>query len=164
MKILIFLQGTILMHRGGLGRTREERVRQVLDGEESVRGWASYIAVGGAAEKLQRWKGQGAEIAYLSAHKSAEAVRADKAVLKTCGFPDGPIYFRQTHEEYRDLAERIRPDILIEDDCESVGGEKEMTYPHIRPDFREKIKSIVVKEFGGIDHLPGEISELFSGS
>ena len=58
------------------------------------------------------------------------------------------------------MAERETPDILIEDDCESIGGEKEMTYPHIREDLKSKIKSLVVKEFGGIDHLPDNIRML----
>ncbi|MBU1868283.1 hypothetical protein KJ608_02360 [Patescibacteria group bacterium] len=52
------------------------------------------------------------------------------------------------------------PDILVEDDCESIGGEQEMTYTHIRPSLKEKIKSAVVKEFNGIDHLPDSIQEL----
>lgn len=52
------------------------------------------------------------------------------------------------------------PDVLIEDDCESIGGEKEMVYPHIKPELRTKIKSIVVEEFEGIDHLPDEIDLL----
>jgi len=52
------------------------------------------------------------------------------------------------------------PDILIEDDCESIGGESEMTYPHIREDLKQKIKSIVVKEFQGIDHLPDSLTAL----
>ena len=33
-------------------------------------------------------------------------------------------------------------DIMIEDDCESIGGEIEMTYPHIRADLKSKIKSV----------------------
>ena len=31
MKILVFLHGTLIMHKNGEGKTREERVRQVLD-------------------------------------------------------------------------------------------------------------------------------------
>jgi len=58
------------------------------------------------------------------------------------------------------VAERVMPDILIEDDCESIGGESEMTYPHIREDLKQKIKSIVVKEFQGIDHLPDSLTAL----
>ena len=52
------------------------------------------------------------------------------------------------------------PDVLIEDDCESIGGEKEMGYPHIKPELKRKMKSIVIKEFGGIDHLSDSIYEL----
>jgi len=58
------------------------------------------------------------------------------------------------------VAERVMPDILIEDDCESIGGESEMIYPHIREDLKQKIKSIVVKEFQGIDHLPDSLTAL----
>lgn len=58
------------------------------------------------------------------------------------------------------VAENLVPDILIEDDCESIGGEKEMTYPNIKDELKNKIKSIVVKEFKGIDHLPDDIEEL----
>jgi len=160
MKILVFLQGTILMHRSGLGRTREERVRQVINAEASIFDWVSYVPIGHPAEKLRIWKEQGAAIAYLSARKTAEDIRVDATVLKTHGFPVGPVYCRKSSEAYRDVVERARPDILIEDDCESIGGKRAMTYPHIRPEFQAKIKSVVVKEFGGIDHLPDEISAL----
>ena len=50
--------------------------------------------------------------------------------------------------------------MLIEDDCESIFGEIEMTYSYIRPEIKKKIKFVVVKEFVGIDHLPGTIAEL----
>ncbi len=52
------------------------------------------------------------------------------------------------------------PDILIEDDCEGIGGEKEMTYTYIQNDLKSQIKSIPVPEFGGIDHLPDSIEDL----
>ena len=52
------------------------------------------------------------------------------------------------------------PDVIVEDDCESIGGEEEMTCPGIRPELKSTVKSIVVKEFGGIDHLPDNIVEL----
>jgi hypothetical protein len=72
------------------------------------------------------------------------------------------VFFPYSDEQYHDVAERVLPDVLIEDDCESIGGEKEMTYPHIKPELKAKIKSIVVKEFGGIDHLPDDTSALMS--
>jgi len=51
-------------------------------------------------------------------------------------------------------------DVAVEDDCESIGGETEMTYPGIRPELKSKVKSVVVKESGGIDHLPDNLVEL----
>lgn len=162
MKIMVFLHGTVLMHRNGMGRTREERVRQVLEGDESLYEFAAYVPVGEAVRKLQTWRGQGAEIVYLSSHRSYEDVEKDQGVLRKHGFPEGLVYFRQGAEEYRDVAERALPDVLIEDDCESIGGAMEMTAPHLKPEIRTRVKSIVVKEFGGIDHLPDDILALVS--
>jgi hypothetical protein len=160
MKIMVFLHGTAIMHKNALGRTRIERVKQVFDGDESLYDFAAYVPVGDAVQKLRTWIQQGTEIVYLSSHRNVEEVEQDRVVLRNYGFPDGQIFFRQGDESYKDVAERVLPDILIEDDCESIGGEAEMTYPHIRPDLRAKIKSVVVKEFGGIDHLPDDISGL----
>ena len=160
VKIMIFLHGTTIMHKNALDRTREERVKQVLDGEESLYDFATYIPVGNAVRKLQTWKKQGVEIVYLSSHKREEDVEKDKAVLRDHGFPDGQVFFRHRNEQYNEIAERELPDILIEDDCESIGREENMTYPHIKPELKTRIKSVVVKEFGGIDHLPDDLAEL----
>jgi hypothetical protein len=162
MKIMVFLHGTAIMHAGGEGRTRAERVRQVRDRHPSVYDFAAYVPVNDAVSKLQAWRRQGAEIVYLSAHRRAEAVEIDQAVLRRHDFPDGPVFFRQPDEQYQDVAERVRPDILIEDDCESIGGESEMTYPQLQPALKATVKPIVVKEFGGIDHLPDDIAVLAS--
>ena len=35
------------------------------------------------------------------------------------------ILCREKGEQYREIVERIKPDILIEDDCKSIGGQKE---------------------------------------
>lgn len=142
--------------------TREEVIRQVREGDESVHDYASYIPVGKAAEKLQEWKKQGAELCYLSSHRNARDVEKDRFVLKRCAFPDGRIFYRRNREEYKDVVERIRPlpDVIVEDDCESIGGEVEMVYPNLRPESKKRINSIVVKEFGGIDCVPDGISEL----
>ena len=58
---------------------------------------------------------------------------------------------------------RFETGSLIEDDCESIGGEIEMTYPYIKPELKNKIKSVVIKEFSGIDNLPNNIQELANG-
>lgn len=148
------------MHKSALGQPREIRVKQVEEGEASVHDYANYIPAGHAAQKLRGYKEQGAEIIYISSHESKKDVESDQLVLKKYDFPEGEVKFRKNGEEYKDIAEKIVPDILVEDDCESIGGEKEMIYPHIKQELKYKIKSIVVKEFEGIDHLPNDIKSL----
>jgi hypothetical protein len=162
MKILVFLHGTTVMHKNAEGLTRQEIVKQVTAGDESIHDYASYIPVGNAVKKLREWKVQGAKIRYLSSHKYAENVEKDKFVLKKYAFPGGRIFYRRNREEYKDVVERVRPlpDVIIEDDCESIGGEVEMVYPNLKPELKNRIKSIVVKEFEGIDGLPDKIFEL----
>ena len=162
MNILVFLHGTTIMHKNAQGLARQEIVKQVMESDESVNDYALYIPVGNAFKKLLKWKGQGASICYLSSHKNAKDVEKDKFVLKKYAFPDGQIFYRRNREEYKDVVERIRPlpDVIVEDDCESIGGKAEMAYPNLRPELKNKMKSIVVKEFEGIDHIPDSISEL----
>jgi len=160
MKILVFLHGTILMQAAGAGRTRKERVQQVEEGEPSVSCYESYIPVGNAAEKLQEWKRQGVEITYLSSRGDKEKIEIDHGVLRRFGFPEGRIYFREAGKEYAEIVARVMPDLFIEDDCESIGGRKEMTSPHLQGEAKRHIRVIVVKEFGGINDLPDSFEEL----
>ena len=173
MRILVFLQGTTIMHKNAVDKTREEIVQQVKEQGESVRDFKSYIPVGNASTKLKKWVEQGAQISYLTALTEDKRARGDEIVgkvglkvdreiLNRYGFPKGEVYHRQRGENYQDVVERMDPlpDIIIEDDCESIGGEKEMTCPHLRPELKTKIKSIVVKEFGGIDYLSDQLSQL----
>lgn len=148
------------MHKAGIGKTPEERIKQVKEGEPSVSQHESYVPVGKANEKIKSWQDQGAKIVYLSSHRDEEDVRKDIQVLKNYNFPDAPVLYRQGKETYADVAERVMPNILIEDDCESIGGKAEMTYPHIELKKRRLIKSVVVKEFSGIDNLPDNLKEL----
>ena len=182
MKILVFTEGTVLMHALAKDLVREERVKQSREAgiqrEErniafesntppqkvplgSVYDLESYIPVSHAVEKLRTWKVQGMEIIYLTSRRIKSEMETIKKVLDKYHFPDSQnIYFRKQGENYKGVAERLIPDILIEDDCESIGGEKEMVYPHMENEFKSKIKSIVIKEFEGIDHLPNDISLL----
>ena len=160
MKIMIFLHGTAIMHRNAVGRTRAERVQQVRDDDDSLYDFAAYVPVDNAVGKLCAWCAQGAEIVYLSSHRNVADVEKDRLVLRSYGFPDGPVCFRQPNETYAAVAERVMPDVLIEDDCESIGGETKMSYPHLKLELKQRIKSIVVQEFGGIDHLPDELRAL----
>jgi len=160
MKILVFLHGTLIMHKSGSGKTREERVKQSEKREKSVLDYANYIPIGNAVEKLKNWKRQGAEIIYLSSHENSKDVEKDKFVLKKYNFPVGKIYFRNNRKKYNEIAEEIIPTILIEDDCESIGGKKEMTITKVKPLIKRKIKSIVIKEFEGIDKYPDNLKDL----
>ncbi len=137
MKIMVFLHGTTIEEENGVD-----------------------LPIGDAARKLLAWVGQGAEIVYLTHRRRAEDIEKERLVLAGHGFPKGPIYFREKREEYADVAERVLPDMIVEDNCASIGGEKEMTYPHIKREIKERMKSIVVKEGAGIDHLPDDLTKL----
>ncbi len=160
MKIMIFTEGTLLMHSGAKGHSREEIVEQVKNRESSVRDFQNYVPRGDCVKKLKKWDKQGIRLIYLTSRRKPKEVEMIRNVLKNYNFPQGKLIFRKDGEEYKDVAERISPNILIEDDCESIGGEEKMTITHVSPKVKSKIKSIVVKEFGGIDHLPDDVNEL----
>ncbi|MEK7110075.1 MAG: hypothetical protein AAB441_05560 [Patescibacteria group bacterium] len=174
MKILVFTEGTILMHALAKRVSREERVKQSKAAaiqriipfkatRGSVYDFENYIPVGNAIQKLQSWKQQGAEIIYLTSRKIKSEIKTIKKILSKSNFPDGRnLYFRKHGENYKDIAERLVPDVLIEDDCESIGGEKEMVYPHIKKELKSKIKSVIIKEFEGINNLPDDIARFKS--
>jgi hypothetical protein len=164
MKILVFLHGTTTMHKNAVGRSHDEILHQVASEEPSIRDFSSYVPVGNAVRKLKTWQEQGAQIEYLSSRRMAGELEMDESVLAKYSFPEGPIHFRQPGETYKDVAERIVPDILIEDDCECIGGAEQMTITFVKPEIKQRIKSIVIKEFGGIDHLPDQLLDLLASS
>lgn len=160
MKVLIFLHGTLIMHPAAVGLPRHERVQQVTSHHASVTDYNNYLPVGRAVEKCRVWAAQGATLVYLSSHDSESCLRADRSVLAQFNFPIGEVHFRLNGESYRDVATRIAPDVIIEDDCESIGGMAEMVWPNLPEDQRSRIQSWVVKEFEGIDELPDALREL----
>jgi len=113
--------------------------------------------------QLIRWingKNQKAEILYLTSRRKEKEIKEIKSVLKKYKFPKGKLLFRLEDEEYKDVPKRVTPDILVEDDCESIEGLNEMTITHVKTEIKKKIKSVVVKEFEGIDHLPDNVNKL----
>jgi len=182
MTILVFTEGTILVFLSGKNVPREKVVRlsqiaarmKILENMKAaiaiprtslpkgaVYDFVSYIPIGSAVEKLTSWKKQGATIYYLSSRQVKEEINAIKNVLQTYRFPDCQnLSYRKQGEDYKDVAEKLMPDILIEDDCESIGGEKEMTYTHMRDDAKARVHSVTIKEFSGIDDLPDSLSQL----
>jgi hypothetical protein len=175
MKILVFTEGTILTNKKWIGISREDVVRQVKKwsslSEQKLKElqktgdapspdyFAASVPIGNSVKKVEAWKNQGSTILYLTSRRKPQEVNIIKEVLKKYGFPEGELLFRKEDEDYRDVAEKVMPDLIVEDDCESIGRE-EMTYPGIRPELKSKIGSIVVREAGGIDHLPDDIVEL----
>ena len=113
--------------------------------------------------QLIRWingKNQKAEILYLTSRRKEKEIKEIKSVLKKYKFPKGKLLFRLEDEEYKDVPKRVTPDILVEDDCESIEGLNEMTITHVKTEIKKKKKSVVVKEFEGIDHLPDNVNKL----
>ncbi|OGG69409.1 hypothetical protein A3F27_03145 [Candidatus Kaiserbacteria bacterium RIFCSPHIGHO2_12_FULL_53_13] len=162
MKIMVFLEGTVTAHKLSIGHSREEVVEQARNKVVMPSYFAEFIPIGDAVKKIAAWKNQRAEILYLTSRRKAGQVDDVRQVLKRHNFPEGKLLFRQEGEEYKDVAERIVPDVLVEDDCESLGGVDELTITHVKPEIKRLIKSIIVKEFAGIDHLPDNISELMA--
>lgn len=149
------------MHAEAVGLARVEIVRQIRERKIAIIDYAAHVPIGHAVEKLRTWQHQGAQIVYLTSRTKPDQVAAIQNVLKRHGFPEGELFYRRSGEAYADVAERVMPDVLIEDDCASIGGESEMTYPHLKPTVQARIQSITVPEFGGIDHLTNHLAELF---
>ncbi len=122
----------------------------------SIQDYSSYIPIKNAVKKLQKWKEKRVELLYLTSRTKPEEIQQIRNVLEKHNFPQGKLFFREG-EEYKDVIEKIKPDIFIDDDCESIGGNniKDLINPELN------IKIIIVKEFGGIDHLPDNPSKLF---
>lgn len=145
------------MPADGANLTRDELIKVAKERKGSVKNYATYIPTSGSVEKLNKWAKE-AEIIYLTSRRKPEEIEIIRNVLEKHNFPKGELIFRQENEAYKDAAERVMPDILIEDDCECIGGEPEMVYPHMREDLKPKIKSIVIKEFVGLYDLPDELT------
>lgn len=147
MKILIFTEGTAL--------------KPASIESHNAHLFRQYIPNGNVVWKLQSWKKQGAEIYYLTSREIPEEIDDIRYVLEKYDFPQFQnILFRTNGQEYKDVVESLIPDIFIEDDCASIGGEAEMTYPHIKSEIQALIHSIIVKEFASIDYLPDDVKKL----
>ena len=146
------------MHRSAVGRPRAERIRQVREREASVSDFASYVPTEGTVARLAGWAASGAEIAYLSSHRRTVDVAADEVVLRAHGFPPGPVLHRRPGESYADVAARAGADVVVEDDCESIGGAREMVVPD--PARAPGLRAVMVPEFGGLAHLPDSPASL----
>ena len=160
VRVMVFLHGTAIMHTSAVSQPRAERVSQSRRRDASVLDFGAYVPTEDAVAKVHAWQRHGADICYLSSHTGAADVALDRAVLAGHGFVPGMVFFREPGETYADVARRADADVVVEDDCESIGGEGEMAYPHLQPEEQARITGIVVREFEGIDHLPDAHVEL----
>lgn len=143
MNIMIFAEGTILKPKSLF----------------SLYNHNAYVPIGNAVELIKSWNMQGANIIFCTSRKRRQA--DDMAnLLKKYGFIGEFLAVREAKEKYADVVEIINPDILIEDDCRSIGGAWQMCITKVSPEIKMKIKSIVVPEFKGIDKLPNDIKLL----
>ncbi len=136
IRIMIFAEGTILRPRSKL----------------FLFSFKNYVPIGDCAAVIRRWHALGARICYCTSRKGRKVnVIAD--LLKRYALPGDALYYRGAGEAYKDIVEAVRPEVLIEDDCKSIGGQRQMCITHAALEVRQRIRSVVVREFEGIDHL-----------
>ena len=143
LTIMVFLEGTVLKPKSWF----------------TLYKYKSYMPIGNAVEIINSWEQQGANIIYCTSRKRKQAEEIAN-ILKKYGFTGSFMAEREAKEGYKDIVEMIRPDILIEDDCRSIGGAWQMCITYVKPEIKQSIKSIVIPEFKGIDHLSKDINQL----
>lgn len=136
IKIMIFAEGTILKPKSLL----------------LLYNHRTYIPIGNAVALIVTWNQQDAEIIYCTSRKGKQAEEIAQLLIQY-GFTGSKLYFRERKQQYKDIIESVQPDMLIEDDCRSIGGSWQMCITHVAHQIKNIIKSIIVKEFKGIDLL-----------
>jgi hypothetical protein len=63
-------------------------------------------------------------------------------------------------ESYADVARRAGADVVVEDDCESIGGSAQTTAADPARSPGRTISCVIVPEFGGLAHLPDDPAQL----
>lgn len=161
-KILIFVEWTILAHSSSVWLTRDEIVNQVKnqwtsdeDKNPDIKNYASYIAIWNAVEKVKEFETKWFEIIYLTSRTKESEVTNIQNALDTNWFPKWKLESRKSWEKYNQVIERIKPNVLVEDDCESWVSE--IVIANINPDLKSSIKYIQVKEFAWIDAISSDI-------
>ena len=116
-----------------------------------------YAPIKNCISKINKWEKQGFQVVYLTSRKDYSSALEIKNILTQFKFPGSYLYYRTDKEKYKDVVEKLKPVILIEDNCRSIGGKWQMAITFVDHKIKEKIKSIVVREFHGIDELPDNL-------
>ncbi len=138
-KIMIFTEGTIL---------KPKYVNNLLS-RINVMG---YVPIKNSIDKLKEWQEEGYEVIYITSLKGRKAMKMAQK-LDELGFIGSMVGYRQKNQDYATLIKEELPDILIEDNCRSIGGEYNMCYNQLTDELKNSIKHIVVEEFEGIDDV-----------
>ena len=110
IKIMIFTEGTVLKPKNNFG----------------LFNFSSYVPIDDCVSKIQSWQQEGAEIVYCTSRNSKRQVNQIVSLLKNYHFAGTKLYYREPKQKYSDIIEIVMPDILIEDDCKSIGGQWQM--------------------------------------
>ena len=140
LTVMVFVEGTILKPKSWL----------------SLYNHKSYIPIGNAVEILKAWQDQDANLIYITSRKGQQADEIAN-LLKKYDFPGIDLVARDSKDNYQSIVEKLQPDILVEDNCRSIGGSWQMCITKTKAEVKDKIASIVVPEFKGIDHLLTDI-------
>lgn len=136
MKIMIFIEGTTFYTRFPIFLFSKY----------------GYKPIGNAVKQVNEWKEQGHEI-YLCSYVRAHRYDFIKRIIDFYGMKYTKILCRKKGEQYSEIVERVKPDVLIEDDCKSIGGQKAWCITNVREEMKAGIYSIIVPEFNGIDDV-----------
>lgn len=136
VRIMIFVEGTIFKPKAKL----------------YLLSFKNYVPIGNCVKIINRWHERGAQITYCTSRKG-KYVHVIEKLLERYGLPGERLYYRSGTQTYKDIVEAVKPDVLIEDDCESIGKESQMCITHVSAEIKRDIQSVAVREFEGIDHL-----------
>lgn len=136
MKIMIFIEGTTFYTKFPLYLFTKH----------------GYKPIGNAVNTVNALYDKGHSV-YLCSYVRRLKYKFIKSIIDFYGMKYTEILCREKGEQYSEIVERIKPDILIEDDCASIGGLKNCCITNVKEEIKLKIKSIIVPEFGGIDDI-----------
>lgn len=111
-----------------------------------------YKPIGNAIEVVNGLYNKGHYI-YLCTYVHKTRYNFIKSIIDFYGMKYTEILCRNKGEQYSEIVERIRPNILIEDDCKSIGGQRECCITNVKEEIKSNIQSIIVPEFEGIDSI-----------
>lgn len=136
MRIMIFIEGTTFYTKSSLFLFSKY----------------GYKPIGNAVEIVNTLYGKGYEI-YLCSYVRRARYNFIKSIVDFYGMKYTEILCRNKGETYSEIVEQLNPNILIEDDCKSIGGLKACCITDVKDEIKKDIQSIIVPEFAGIDNI-----------